>query len=75
MLLLGHLDTVWPVGTLEIVTRDGRLFGPGVYDMKGGLAIGLQAIRALQHADALAGIVVLLCTTDEESGQRRIARR
>jgi glutamate carboxypeptidase len=71
VLLLGHLDTVWPVGSLELVRRDDRLFGPGVYDMKGGLAIGLQAIRALLAHDALIGSAVLLCTTDEEIGSDR----
>ena len=46
-LLLGHCDTVWPQGTLEkmpVENRDGRLHGPGIYDMKGGL---VQAIFAL----------------------------
>jgi glutamate carboxypeptidase len=71
VLLLGHLDTVWPVGALELVQRDDRLFGPGVYDMKGGLAIGLQAIRALLAHEALIGSAVLLCTTDEEIGSDR----
>jgi glutamate carboxypeptidase len=68
VLLLGHLDTVWPVGALEIDERDGALYGPGVYDMKAGLAIGLQAVRALRAHDALTGSVVFLCTTDEEIG-------
>ena len=40
MLLLGHFDTVWPLGQIQrqpLEMRDGRLFGPGVYDMKAGL--------------------------------------
>jgi glutamate carboxypeptidase len=50
-LLLGHCDTVWPAGTMErmpVEARDGRLGGPGVYDMKGGLVQGIFALRALQ---------------------------
>jgi glutamate carboxypeptidase len=49
-LLLGHCDTVWPRGTLErmpVTIQDGRLSGPGVYDMKGGLVQGIFALRAL----------------------------
>jgi len=74
ILLLGHFDTVWPVGTLRempVVERDGRLFGPGVLDMKSGIAIGMLALRAL--AAAAAGPmphVVFLLTADEETGSR-----
>ncbi len=48
-LLLGHFDTVWPVGTLSrmpVEVREGRLYGPGVFDMKGGLVQMLFALRA-----------------------------
>jgi glutamate carboxypeptidase len=50
-LLIGHCDTVWPVGTVErmpVEVRDGRLSGPGVYDMKAGLVQGIFALRALR---------------------------
>jgi len=50
-LLLGHCDTVWPLGTLErmpVEIRDGRLSGPGAYDMKAGLVQGIFALRALR---------------------------
>ncbi len=50
-LLLGHCDTVWSVGTLASMPaeiRDGRLSGPGAYDMKAGLVQGIFALRALQ---------------------------
>lgn len=75
ILLLGHFDTVWPVGqvaTMPIVARDGKLFGPGVFDMKAGIAIGMLALRALSgrpldppHAPPR---VVFLLTSDEETG-------
>jgi glutamate carboxypeptidase len=73
VLLLGHTDTVWPIGTvaeMPIARHDGMLTGPGVYDMKAGLVIGLQAIRAWA---ALCGAesdtaITLLATSDEEVG-------
>jgi glutamate carboxypeptidase len=72
ILLLGHLDTVWPVGQLERMPlrRDsGRLFGPGTYDMKGGVAIAMLAARAVSGArPALPIRLVLLLTSDEETG-------
>src|SRR5262245_59997963 len=49
ILLLGHFDTVWPVGTLQrmpLREEDGRLHGPGIFDMKSGIAVALLAIRA-----------------------------
>jgi glutamate carboxypeptidase len=72
VLILGHLDTVWPVGTLAgrpIRYEDGRMFGPGVFDMKAGLGLALLAAKALlaSHA-ALPGRIVLLATSDEETG-------
>jgi glutamate carboxypeptidase len=71
-LLVGHLDTVWPVGTLEQmpVRRDGdRLRGPGTYDMKGGLVQMLFSLRALDWAGAkLAAVPVVLINSDEEIG-------
>ena len=72
VLLLGHFDTVWPVGQLERMPlrRDGhRLYGPGVFDMKAGLSIAILALRALAETGRLSGRrAVLLCTTDEEVG-------
>ncbi|MFF9349452.1 M20 family metallopeptidase [Streptomyces sp. NPDC014734] len=67
VLLLGHFDTVWPVGSLarhpfEVV--DGRLTGPGCFDMKAGVA---QMFHALSVLDDLDGVSVLL-TGDEEIG-------
>ena len=68
----GHFDTVWPVGQLErmpLVERDGRLHGPGIFDMKAGIAIGMLAVRALLETGApLTRRIVMLWTTDEEVG-------
>lgn len=69
ILLLGHLDTVWPIGTLERIpwAVDGdRMRGPGVFDMKTGVTQAIGAI-ALLGLDASSG-VGLLFTTDEEIG-------
>jgi len=67
VLLLGHLDTVWPVGTLErwpFRVEGQTATGPGCFDMKAGLVQGLWALAQLRD---LAG-VTLLVTTDEEVG-------
>ena len=72
VLLLGHIDTVWPLGTLALQpfrAEAGMLFGPGVFDMKAGLALAALAVSALaQGPDGLAGRIVLLVTSDEETG-------
>ncbi|HYZ33789.1 MAG TPA: M20/M25/M40 family metallo-hydrolase [Crenalkalicoccus sp.] len=72
VLVMGHLDTVHPVGTLAALPwrREGnRLYGPGVYDMKGGNFIALEAIRQLLRAGiATRRPVTVLLTSDEEVG-------
>src|SRR6266498_642627 len=76
VLLLGHFDTVWALGTLArmpLERRDGRLHGPGTFDMKAGIALGMLAIRALDAletapAPAIPIRRVMLWTTDEEIG-------
>jgi glutamate carboxypeptidase len=74
ILLLGHFDTVWPVGQLDrmpLTRSGGRLHGPGVFDMKAGIAIAMLATRALlEAAPALADRIVMLWTTDEEVGSQ-----
>lgn len=71
MMLLGHLDTVWPVGTLKTMpcrVGEGRLWGPGTLDMKAGVAMALTAVEMLSEAGLLDREVVLLLNSDEEVG-------
>ena len=71
LMLLGHLDTVWPLGTLKSMPcriADGRLWGPGTFDMKAGVAIALTAIELLADAGALNREIILLLNPDEEVG-------
>jgi glutamate carboxypeptidase len=70
VLLLGHLDTVWPLGTLKAMPwhkAEGRLWGPGVLDMKAGVIMALAAIQTLQQL-RLARPAILLLNSDEEVG-------
>ena len=70
-LVLSHLDTVHPVGTLAnlpIRQEGDRLYGPGVYDMKGGAYLALHAFRDVARAASASRPVVFLVTSDEEIG-------
>lgn len=75
VLVIGHLDTVWPVGTLQQMpfrfTQDGKLHGPGVFDMKAGVACLVEAVRAIkaQSLPTRRPLTILL-TCDEEIGSR-----
>jgi glutamate carboxypeptidase len=72
LLLLGHFDTVWPVGQLAKmpITREaGRLHGPGIFDMKAGIGLAMLATRAVLDHGGLDGCqVTMLWTADEEIG-------
>ncbi len=75
ILFLVHIDTVWPTGTLAqrpvTIKEDGRLYGPGAIDMKGGITIALTAIRGLREMNIMPERPIwLLMTTDEEVGSR-----
>ncbi len=74
VLLLGHFDTVWPIGQLArmpIRREEGRLHGPGLFDMKAGIALGMAAARALvEHGGDPGRRIVMLWTTDEEIGSQ-----
>ena len=73
-LLLGHCDTVWPLGTLKrmpLVVQDNIVRGPGVFDMKGGLTQMIFALRALKDVGAMPAYTpAVLINTDEEIGSR-----
>jgi glutamate carboxypeptidase len=72
ILALGHSDTVWPLGTLRTMPFrrwKGRLWGPGVFDMKGGLVFFIFAMRALRELDVpVTRQVILHVNSDEEIG-------
>ena len=76
VLLLGHLDTVWPLGTLKSMpcriaadsTSQQRLYGPGTLDMKAGVAMALTAIELLTEAGTLDSEIILLLNSEEEVG-------
>jgi glutamate carboxypeptidase len=74
VMALGHADTVWPLGTLRGMPfreAEGRLWGPGVLDMKAGLAFFLFAMRGLRELDIpVAHRVILQVNSDEETGSR-----
>ena len=72
ILCLGHSDTVWPLGTLStmpFLEKDGRLWGPGVLDMKAGIAFLISAVKTLRELDQpVRRRVVLQVNSDEEVG-------
>jgi glutamate carboxypeptidase len=75
VMLLGHFDTVWPIGQLSrMPLREdrGRLYGPGVFDMKAGIAVAMLAMRARSALSTTSVLpwppVTMLWTTDEEVG-------
>ncbi|MCP4142212.1 MAG: M20 family metallopeptidase [Chloroflexi bacterium] len=74
ILLLGHMDTVFPLGTLKkmpFYEKDEKIFGPGVLDMKAGLVIGLRAISMLLEAGEMPKCpLTFLFTSDEEVGSQ-----
>jgi len=73
ILILSHFDTVWPLGTVEgrppTLDGEGRLYGPGALDMKGGIVIALSAIKGLQERGEIPNRPIwYLLTSDEEIG-------
>ena len=82
LLVLGHYDTVYATGTLKTMSfrvSGGKAYGPGTFDMKGGLVQALFAVKALQQLAApLRKRIVFLWTSDEEigsDGSRRFIER
>lgn len=74
ILVLCHLDTVWPLGEVSrrpVKIADGKMYGPGVYDMKGGTIQAFFALRALRELGIKTDKrIVFLCNTDEEIGSQ-----
>lgn len=73
LMFLIHIDTVWPLGTLAQrparIDEEGRLFGPGAIDMKGGITVALWSIRGLfERGELPQRPIWVLMTTDEEIG-------
>jgi glutamate carboxypeptidase len=76
VLVLAHYDTVWPRGTAAArpLRADGRVvYGPGVFDMRGGIAAALTALRLLRRLGLPERDVTVLITADEETGSRTSA--
>ena len=78
-LLIGHCDTVWPTGTLgemPVEENEGKLKGPGVYDMKAGLTQIVFALRALRRQGRAPGVTPLIfINSDEEIGSEDSLQR
>src|SRR6185312_87144 len=71
VLLLGHMDTVYPIGTISRMPcreAKGRLYGPGVLDMKSGIALMLAGIEGLRSEGKLPRPVTVFLVSDEEVG-------
>jgi glutamate carboxypeptidase len=72
VLLLGHFDTVWELGTLQRMpfrVEEGRAWGPGTFDMKAGIVLMLEAVRGLRELrGGLPRPVTVLLNADEEVG-------
>lgn len=75
VLIIGHLDTVWPVGTLTRlpfrITDEGTAHGPGIFDMKSGIAVVMHALETIvTQGLSTKHPVTLLLTCDEEIGSK-----
>jgi glutamate carboxypeptidase len=71
VMLLGHYDTVWDLGTLAHMPwreNEGRVYGPGVFDMKAGIGLMLFAVSALREFRGLSREVIVSLNADEEIG-------
>lgn len=77
ILVLGHYDTVHPIGTLEknpLRTEGDKLYGPGIYDMKAGICLALSALSATMREGGTRLPVDLVILPDEETGSHRSRR-
>jgi len=74
IVLCGHMDTVFPKGTLQerpFCMKDGKAYGPGILDMKGGLVIAVYVIKALAAAGYCGRPLHTVFPGDEENGHRQ----
>lgn len=72
ILLIGHLDTVWKIGTLQTMpvrVEGDRAFGPGIFDMKGGIMIALQALRLIRENQLHTNLTIVLSSDEEEGSE------
>lgn len=73
-LLIGHTDTVWPLGTLKkmpVIIKENKITGPGVYDMKAGIIQLIYAIKALNNFNLKTTVLpVVIINSDEETGSK-----
>ncbi len=68
ILILGHLDTVWPHTTLKSMpwrVDSGKIYGPGVLDMKAGVVMALTAVSVLREANLIRPVTLLLVSEEE----------
>ena len=73
VLLIGHMDTVFGEGiatSRPFAVKEGRAYGPGIYDMKAGLLLGYYALKSLSHSSAPQPAVCVAMNSDEEIGSR-----
>lgn len=73
ILLIGHVDTVWDLGTLEkmpVKVEGDVASGPGIFDMKGGILVGLSALRLLREHNFHHHNITFLLNSDEEIGSQ-----
>ncbi|MDZ5471325.1 M20 family metallopeptidase [Bacillus sp. 31A1R] len=76
ILIIGHYDTVWNEGALPIKKEDGLLYGPGTFDMKGGLTTTLWALKALKEFGITGKKkIVFFVSSDEEIGSNYSRQR
>ena len=78
ILMLGHFDTVWPVGQLTqmpLTKSNGRLHGPGVFDMKAGIGIAMLATRALLETGARVRASARHALDDRRGDRQRVVAR
>lgn len=74
VLLIGHMDTVFPEGTIKkrpFTISDGKAYGPGVLDMKGGIVTMIYAVKALQAAGYQLRPIKIMLAGDEETAHQR----